>query len=175
MPASRSKALHLPAAEYWLLMAHMQVLFCTSHSLPALPGASSPLRNGQKQGTKNKPPCLYSGWPLRWKLRSRGPYGGCHQWPPLQCVHKSTSPSASIFPVQMLFPVIMHINLPLSLFPRVTRFKTVDIESRPNKMLKWSFRIPRLAQCLRVHLTEQGTQVQNHMPQSLQDTHHQTL
>lgn len=128
--------------EYWLLMAHIWVLFCISLSAKALPRGISPLRNGQKQGTKTRP-LAYIQVDTEWKLQIQSPYGGC-LWPPLQCVHKSTSPSASIFPVQMLFPVIMHINLPLESLSQVTRFKTVDIESRPrNKMLKWSFGIPR--------------------------------
>ena len=47
--------------EYWLLMAHIWVLFCISLSAIALPRGISPLRNGQKR-YKNTPPCLYSGW-----------------------------------------------------------------------------------------------------------------
>lgn len=158
----RNKALHLPAAGigcWWLISESSSA----SHSLPKLCQGISPLRNGQKQGTKTAP-CLYSRLTLSGNSRSK-PHGGC-LWPPLQCVHKSTSPSASIFPVQMLFPVIIHQS-PIGVSFPGNSFRQLTLKLSPrNKMLKWSFWNSPLAQCLRVHLTEQGTQVQNHMPQS---------
>ena len=127
--------------EYWLLMAHSWVLFCISVSAKALPRGIPPLRNGQTQGTKTRPlPCIQVDTERKPQIQS--PYGGC-LWSLLKCVHKSTSPSASIFPVQMLFPVIMHIYFPLESLSRVTQFKTVGIENSPrNETLKWSFGIP---------------------------------
>lgn len=140
MPASGAR--HFISQLLRVLFADGSYQMCLlSLSAKALPRAS-PFKEWSKTGYKNTP-CLYFRLTLSGNSQSRAPMGvacGLH----CNVFTNQLLPLLPSFQYSHLNTVIMHINLPLESLSQVTRFKTVDIESRPrNKMLKWSFGIPR--------------------------------